>query len=122
MPRKIPPAPLRPGTVEHDWFLHDWMQTCGVRQADLCRETGIPKGTMSQIHAGKTNYYRDLVNTIARALHIQPYEMLMHPDDAMAIRRLRASAFEIASVRMVADAERNWAPEPELPPAFKKNR
>lgn len=122
MPRKSPPVPPRMGPADEDWFLTDWMKTCKVRQADLCRETGIPKATMSAIHSGKTNYYRELVNKVAKALNIKPYELLMHPDDAMAIRRLRSSAMQIASVQLAADQSREWAAEPELPPAFRKVR
>ncbi|HEV2079416.1 MAG TPA: hypothetical protein VGR19_05915, partial [Allosphingosinicella sp.] len=33
-------------------------------------------------------YYREILNPIADALHLQPYELLMHPEDAMAIRNM----------------------------------
>jgi transcriptional regulator with XRE-family HTH domain len=115
MPRKVTPAPVI-GPLGQDWYLRDWLAHLRMKQADLTRATDIPKGTMSAIFNGRTNYYRELVNTIADALHIQPYELLMHPDDAMAIRRLRMTAREISSVRLAADAGAEWQ---DAPPALR---
>lgn len=82
-----------------DWFLQEWMRTLRVRQADLVRATDWSESTVNDIYHGRTEYYRALVNTLAGALHIEPFELLMHPDEAMALRRLRDSAFSIAAER-----------------------
>jgi transcriptional regulator with XRE-family HTH domain len=83
--------------VEFDWYLAAWMKALDVTQADLCRETGFPKAKMSELVNGVSRYNRDVVNTLAKALHIRPHELLMHPDDAFAIRRMRESAIRIAA-------------------------
>jgi transcriptional regulator with XRE-family HTH domain len=83
--------------VEFDWHLADWMGALKVSQADLSRETGFSKAKMSELVNGVSRYNRDVVNTLANALRILPHELLMHPDDAFALRRLRESAIRIAS-------------------------
>lgn len=93
--------------VEFDWYLAAWMDTLEVSQADLCRATGFPKAKMSELVNGVSRYNRDVVNVLAKALHIRPHELLMHPDDANAIKRLRESAIKIA-----ADNTLPPAPEP----------
>jgi transcriptional regulator with XRE-family HTH domain len=81
----------------HDWYLKAWMKTLKVRQSDITRATGYKKATMSELASGKQRYNRDILNEVADALHIRPYELLMHPDEAMAIRRVRESAVRIAA-------------------------
>ncbi len=120
MPKKERTKPRRIGPVADDWFLQEWMTTLNLRQADMCRETGLPKPTMNAIYHGKTNYYRDLVNLLSGALGIHPYELLMHPDEALAIRQFRSSAFRVASVQIAADNSLAWVPEPPMLPGFDK--
>jgi plasmid maintenance system antidote protein VapI len=83
--------------VDFDWHLTDWMRDLEVTQADLCRATGFPKAKMSELVTGKSRYNRDIVNVLSRALNIQHYELLMHPAEAFALRRLRESAIRIAA-------------------------
>lgn len=80
-----------------DWFLADWMASKNMSQADLCRATGFPKAKVSELVNGKSRYNRDVVNAVAHAMHIDPYEILMHPADANRIKRLRETALEIAA-------------------------
>jgi transcriptional regulator with XRE-family HTH domain len=95
MPRKkIPKKDIAP-----DWFLREWMAALRVKPVDLVKETGMSKATISDIVNGRTHYYRALVNLMAQVLHIEPFELLMHPDQAHALRRLRASALSIAAER-----------------------
>jgi predicted XRE-type DNA-binding protein len=72
-----------------DWYLSDWLKTLQVTQADIVRLTDYPKAKVSDLVTGKQRYNRDILNDIANALHLQPYELLMHPDDAMKQRRLK---------------------------------
>lgn len=88
-----------------DWFLADWMASKDMSQADLCRATGFPKAKVSELVNGKSRYNRDVVNTLSRALHIDPYELLMHPADANRIKRLRETALEIAAENPTPDPE-----------------
>lgn len=104
MPRKK----LSPKAVGPDWFLSDWMRTLQVRPVDLVHETGMGKATISDIVNGRTDYYRALVNEMARALKIEPFELLMPPDEAYALRRLRATALTIAAEPLVP-----WREMPE---------
>lgn len=81
----------------HDWYLVEWLRTLRVTQADLTRETGWGKATVNDIYHGKTAYYRQIVNALALALKIEPFELLMHPDEAFRLRRLRDTALAIAA-------------------------
>lgn len=84
MARKAPPKQQ----PSNDWFLPQWMRTLKVSQAKLAERTGWSKATMNDIYHGRTAYYRQILNEAAHALNIQPWELLMHPDDAMAIRQM----------------------------------
>lgn len=90
--RSLPPRAATP-----DWYLPEWMATLKVKQAALAKECGWNNSTMHGIYHGRTEYYREIVNLIAGKLNIQPYELLMHPDEAMALRRLRETALTIAA-------------------------
>lgn len=76
---------------EHDWFLHAWFDTLGKVQNDLHTQLKLPKNTMSRLWHGDQPYRKDYLNKIASWLGIQPYELLLHPQDAFQIRRLKAA-------------------------------
>lgn len=86
-----------PKGPDFDWYLTDWMASLDVTQAALCRATGFSKAKMSELVNGISRYNRDVVNSIADAMHVRPYELLMHPDDANAIRRMRETAVKLAA-------------------------
>jgi transcriptional regulator with XRE-family HTH domain len=81
-----------------DWYLNEWLKSTGTSQAELGRRTDYPKAKVSDLANGKQRYNRDILNDVARALNIQPYELLMHPADAMAQRRLKAAAKDIVAI------------------------
>lgn len=82
------------------WYLREWMAAKGIkRQADMADRTGWSKATMSQLYNGKQDFSPKILREAAAALEIQPFELLMHPDQAMALVRLRRDA-----VRIVADS------------------
>lgn len=81
----------------HDIFLSAWLKTLGKKQADVARDLEWNKAKVSLLASGKQEYMRDDVNALAAYLHLHPYELLMHPDDAMNLRRLRESALKIAA-------------------------
>lgn len=93
MPRKK----VSTNVIGPDWFLSEWMATLKLKPVDLIRETGWGKATVSDIVNGRTDYYRAIVNELARVLRVEPFELLMHPDDAFALRRLRQDALRIAA-------------------------
>jgi transcriptional regulator with XRE-family HTH domain len=75
-----------------DWYLSDWMKSLKVSQAELGRLTDYPKAKVSDLVTGKQRYNRDIMNDIAHALNIKPHELLMHPSDAMAVRKMKRLA------------------------------
>lgn len=82
----------------HDWFLKEWLKTLGKRQADVARELDWNKAKVSLTASGKQPYTRDDVNEMADYLSLRPYELLMHPEDAMRLRTLRAEMIRLAHV------------------------
>lgn len=100
----------------HDWFLSDWLSSKDMSQADLCRETGFPKAKVSELVNGKSRYNRDVINAIADAIHVSPYELLMHPSDANRLKQLRETAISIA-----AESEQTGASETPEKSSVRKN-
>lgn len=64
------------------------MEHLQIRQSDLAQRLGWPKSRISDLVTGKQRYNRDIINAIAAALHIEPYELLMAPTHASVIREL----------------------------------
>jgi transcriptional regulator with XRE-family HTH domain len=91
-------APVRYYPIMLDWHLKDWLKSLRVSQAELCRRTDYPKAKVSDLVTGKQRYNRDILNDIAAALHLEPYELLMDPATAMAQRRFRKAAQELVEV------------------------
>jgi hypothetical protein len=85
------------GRESQDWFLREWAQHRGKRQAALVGELGFTKNPAHKIWHGKQPYRRELVNTLAAWLEIEPYELLMLPEEALALRRLRETAAQIVA-------------------------
>jgi plasmid maintenance system antidote protein VapI len=82
----------------HDWFLREWLRAAGKKQADIVKDLDWNKSKISLMVNGKQAYTREEVNELATYLNISPHELLMHPEDAMALRQLRASARQIVRV------------------------
>lgn len=82
---------------EPDWHLQDWMRHFKKRQAALVNELGWTKGRANYVWHGESPYRREVVNEIAAWLGIQPFELLMRPQDALALRRIRETALVIAA-------------------------
>lgn len=78
--------------ADPDWHLQEWAKENGKIQADLVSELGMHKNAAHRIWHGRQPYRRDIVNLIAAWLGIRPYELLMPPQEAIALRGLRESA------------------------------
>lgn len=89
----------------HDWFLKEWLRYYCKKQADMARELDWNKAKVSLTASGKQPYDREDVNQASAYLNIQPYEILMHPDDAMALRRLKRDAARIVATQEVEDSQ-----------------
>ncbi len=89
----------------HDWYLVQWCEHFGKVQTDLVSDLEWNVSKASLMWRGLQRYHRDDVNEIAAYLGIEPYELLMHPADASALKQLRAAAGQIAAVQLVAEEE-----------------
>lgn len=85
----------RMGATENDWYLSQWMTERGKRQADIVRDLGWNPARISLMLRGKQPYTREAVNELADYLAIKPFELLMPPRDALALRQLRDSLTRI---------------------------
>lgn len=81
---------------QHDWYLREWFGTAGLKQHALVTQLDYPKNTAFKLWHGIQAYRRDNVEDISALLNIQPYELLMPPEEAMALRRLRSVIAEVA--------------------------
>lgn len=82
-----------------NWYLQDWMRHFGKIQADLTKELGWDKSRANFLFHGKQPYKRERLNEAANWLGIEPYELLMPPEKALAIRELYKTAERIVQGR-----------------------
>lgn len=95
----------------HDWYLREWLDALNKRQSDIVRDLDWNKARVSLMIRGAQQYTRDAVNELADYLNLRPHELLMHPDDAMALRRFKADAIRLAHIVEADDeSELNRAP------------
>jgi hypothetical protein len=89
----------RPMAVpHHDWYLKEWLASFEPKkkQSDIVNDLGWNKAKVSLMVRGIQPYTRDEINELADYLNIKPHELLMHPEDAHAARRLRADMLRLA--------------------------
>jgi hypothetical protein len=79
----------------HDWYLRDWFASLGLKQRDLVTKLDYLPNSAHRIWHSLQQYRRDDIETIAALLQIEPFELLMPPDEAMALRRLRSAIAEV---------------------------
>lgn len=84
--------PRYASTVPGDWYLRDWMKERGLTQAKLRARTGWSKATMNDLFHGRTDYYRARLDEAARGLDLEPFELLLPPAEAKALRAVRDAA------------------------------
>jgi hypothetical protein len=96
-----------------DWHLQDWMRHFGKRQASLTNELGWSKNRANIVWHSQQPYRRDVVNELAAWLGIRPYELLMPPAEAMALRRLRETAALIVGGGAPVESAPAAQPEPQ---------
>lgn len=94
---------------DEDWFLREWMTHLGKRQVALVNELGWDKARANFVFHSKQPYRRDVVNQVARWLGLKPYELLMHPREAQALKALRRSAAVIVAEEDAPPFERSDA-------------
>lgn len=80
-----------------DWYLREWFATMGLKQRDLVTKLDYQPAAAHALWHSVQRYRRDHIADISALLNIQPYELLMPPEEAMALRRLRSAIAEVAA-------------------------
>lgn len=93
----------------HDWYVSEWLAYFGKKQADIVNDLDWNKARISLMASGKQPYNREAINDIAAYLHLEPFEMLLPPERAMAIRQMRASAEQIVTLAHENEPIDLWA-------------
>lgn len=78
--------------IEHDWYLAEWLAAVELEPKDLREKAGWSKRKMSELINGQMRYNKHVLNEAACVMNIKPYELLMHPSDAMELRQLQHAA------------------------------
>lgn len=92
---KSPSTP--PSALGHRWYFAEWASHRGKKQADAQRELGWSRSTASGLWNGTQRYTQERVDEASVWLGVAPYELLMPPEEAVALRGLRDSAYAIAA-------------------------
>jgi hypothetical protein len=96
----IAPSPRYYGEMarpSQDWYAAEWLAHYGKKQADMVRDLDWNKSRASLMVRGIQPYDRDSVNELAIYLNLEPFELLLPPARAMALRRYRESAAEVVN-------------------------
>ncbi len=80
-----------------DWQLQAWLKHFGKKQVALTNELGWSPNKRNKLFHGRQPFNRDNLNEVAAWLGLEPYELLMPPDQALALRNLRQTAMLIAA-------------------------
>lgn len=78
-----------------DWYLQEWFAALGLIQRDLVTKLDYPTATANALWHGVQRYRRDHIQDVSALLNIRPYELLMPPEEAFAMRRLKAAIAEV---------------------------
>ena len=79
-------------TLKHDWYAKEWLDHFGKRQASLVNDLDWNKARASLMVRGIQPYDRESLNELAEYLHLEPFELLLPPEQAMSYRALRSTA------------------------------
>lgn len=74
-------------------------------QVEMMNRTGWSKAKMSQLYNDKQDFNSVVLQEAAVALNCAPHELLMHPDDAMRMRRMVAGLQAAAETTLPFQAE-----------------
>lgn len=98
MPRASQKPPPVQTDFQHTWYLQEWMAQSGPPkiQADMIRELSWSRAKASDVYNWQ-QYTQELIDVLAPWLNVEPYELLLHPSRAMAIRSMRKDAIRIAA-------------------------
>ena len=81
------------------WYLREWMAAKNLKgrgaQAKMMALTGWSKATMSDLYNHRQDFSPKILKEAAAALEIEPYELLLPPERANAIRSMRQHALRV---------------------------
>lgn len=89
------------------WYLQEWFATQNKIQRSLVTELGWLPAKANKVWHGIQEPKPSEMHEIASFLNIRPHELMMHPDEAMRIRRLEAAVREVASGESGRGATKN---------------
>lgn len=92
----------------HTWFLREWAEQARLTQADLQRAAGWSKAKASDVWNGQ-QYTQSIIDELAPILMIRPFEILLHPDEAFMIRRMRDASPRAVTSEMAQPTARTRA-------------
>jgi|GEM_PF-2499495 len=92
------------------WYLQEWFATQDKIQRTLVTELGWLPGKAHKIWHGIQEPKPSEMHEIAALLNIRPHELMMHPEEAMRIRRLEAAVREVAKETSSVSGDANDAP------------
>ena len=78
-------------------YLKEWLKARAMKQAHITADLGWEPGRVSKIISGKQPYSGSDIAALATWLGIPPHELLMPPDEAESLRRLRRAAADIVA-------------------------
>lgn len=84
------------------WYLQEWFATQDKIQRTLITELGWLPAKANKVWHGLQEPKPSEMHEIAALLNIRPHELMMHPDEAMRIRRLEAAVREVAKEEAAA--------------------
>lgn len=86
-----------PDQLAHRWYFREWCEHLAKRQADVERDLSWSRGKTSDQWHGRQRYTQNDVDEVAAWLQLEPYELLMPPDEALALRMMRDAARSIVA-------------------------
>jgi transcriptional regulator with XRE-family HTH domain len=94
------------------WYLREWMAVTGpnagkggLKQSELIAITDWSKATMSQLYNGSQDLNSKYLREAAEALGVKPFELLMPPEQAFAIRSFRKEALRVVETGKPLDGD-----------------
>lgn len=79
-------------SVHPGWYVHEWLKHRNLKQRDLVDRTEWNKSQISEWVGGKERWNRDVLNGLARAIGVEPADLLRPPQESLLIGKVGAGA------------------------------